>query len=102
MPKGDEPERFYRPGENKEEGLKGFDTTIWFAFYTPAGTPKPVLNKLHAELVRILRLPDVVNYLENVTGVDVVPGTPGELARFARAEAAKYGKIMKAAGIKPQ
>jgi len=86
----------------EEEGLKGFDTTIWFAFYAPAGTPKPILNKLHAELVRILRLPDVVNYLENVTGVDVVPGSPEELARFAKAEAAKYGKIMKAAGIKPQ
>ena len=86
----------------EEEGLKGFDTTIWFAFYAPAGTPKPLLKKLHAEFVRILRLPDVVNYLENVTGVDVVPGTPEELARFASAEAAKYGKIMKTAGIKRQ
>jgi len=86
----------------QEEGLKGFDTTIWFAFYVPDGTPKGVLGKLHGELVRILRLPDVVNYLENVTGVDVVPGSPQELARFAKAEAAKYGKIMKASGMKPQ
>lgn len=86
----------------QEEGLKDLDTTIWFAFYVPAGTPKKVLGKLHGELVRILRLPDVVNYLENVTGVDVEPGTPQELARFAKAEAAKYGKIMKASGMKPQ
>jgi len=86
----------------QEEGIKDLDTTIWFAFYVPAGTPKKVLGKLHGELVRILRLPDVVNYLENVTGVDVEPGTPQELARFAKAEAAKYGKIMKASGMKPQ
>jgi tripartite-type tricarboxylate transporter receptor subunit TctC len=86
----------------QEAGLKDFDTSIWFAYYVPANTPKKVIAKLHGELVRILRLPDVVNYLENVTGVDVVPGTPQELARFASAEAAKYGKIMKAAGIKPQ
>jgi tripartite-type tricarboxylate transporter receptor subunit TctC len=86
----------------QEAGLRGFDTSIWFAYYVPANTPKQVIAKLHGELVRILRLPDVVNYLENVTGVDVLPGTPEELARFARAESAKYGKIMKAAGIKPQ
>jgi tripartite-type tricarboxylate transporter receptor subunit TctC len=86
----------------QEAGLQGFDTSIWFAYYVPANTPKNVIAKLHGELVRILRLPDVVTYLEDVTGVDVLPGTPEELARFARAEAAKYGKIMKAAGIKPQ
>jgi tripartite-type tricarboxylate transporter receptor subunit TctC len=86
----------------QEEGLKGFDLTIWFAFYATNGTPKRVLGKLHTELVRILRLPDVVDYLENVTGVDVVPGTPQELARFAAAETAKYGKIMKASGMQPQ
>jgi tripartite-type tricarboxylate transporter receptor subunit TctC len=86
----------------QEAGLKDFDTSIWFAYYVPANTPKQVIAKLHGELVRILRLPDVVTYLEDVTGVDVLPGTPEELARFARAESAKYGKIMKAAGIKPQ
>jgi tripartite-type tricarboxylate transporter receptor subunit TctC len=86
----------------QEAGIKDFDTSIWFAYYVPANTPKRVIGKLHGELVRILRLPDVVNYLENVTGVDVLPGTPEELDRFARAEAVKYGKIMKAAGIKPQ
>jgi tripartite-type tricarboxylate transporter receptor subunit TctC len=86
----------------QEAGLRGFDTSIWFAYYVPANTPKQVIAKLHGELVRILRLPDVVTYLEDVTGVDVLPGTPEELARFARAESAKYGKIMKAAGIKPQ
>jgi tripartite-type tricarboxylate transporter receptor subunit TctC len=86
----------------QEAGLKDFDTSIWFAYYVPANTPKKVIARLHGELVRILRLPDVVNYLENVTGVDVLPGTPEELARFASAEAAKYGKIMKAAGIQTQ
>ena len=83
----------------QEGGLKDYDTSIWFAFYVRSGTPNRVISRLHGELVRILKLPDVVNYLENVTGVDVVPGTPKELARFASAEAAKYGKIMKASGM---
>ena len=86
----------------QEGGLKDYDTSIWFAFYVRSGTPNRVISRLHGELVRILKLPDVVNYLENVTGVDVVPGTPKELARFASAEAAKYGKIMKASGMTPQ
>ena len=86
----------------QESGLKDFDASIWFAYYVPAKTPKKVVAKLHGELVRILQLPDVVNYLENVTGVDVRPGKPDELARFAREESAKYGAIMKAAGIQPQ
>ena len=86
----------------QEGGLKDYDTSIWFAFYVRSGTPNRVISRLHGELVRILKLPDVVNYLENVTGVDVVPGTPQELARFASAEAAKYGKIMKASGMMPQ
>lgn len=86
----------------QEGGLKGFDTSIWFAFYVPANTPRKIVGKLHGELVRILTLPDVVNYLENVTGVDVVPGSPAELARFARSETVKYTKIIKAAGMKLQ
>jgi len=86
----------------QEGGLKDYDTSIWFAFYVRSGTPNRVISRLHGELVRILKLPDVVNYLENVTGVDVVPGTPQELARFASTEAAKYGKIMKASGMTPQ
>lgn len=86
----------------QESGLRDYDTSIWFAFYVPAKTPRSVVGKLHGELVRILRLPDVVNFLENVTGVDVVPGSPQELARFARSEADKYRKIMRAAGIQPE
>ena len=86
----------------QESGLRDYDTSIWFAFYVPAKTPRSVVGKLHGELVRILRLPDVVNFLENVTGVDVVPGSPQELARFARSEADKYRKILRAAGIQPE
>jgi tripartite-type tricarboxylate transporter receptor subunit TctC len=86
----------------QESGLRDYDTSIWFAFYVPAKTPRSVVGKLHGELVRILRLPDVVNFLENVTGVDVVPGSSQELARFARSEADKYRKIMRAAGMQPQ
>ncbi len=82
----------------QEEGAKGFDTSVWFAFFAPSKTPKAVLSVLNAELVRVLNLPDVREYLMN-TGVEVTPGTPAELARFTRAETEKYRRIINAAGI---
>lgn len=82
----------------QEEGAKGFDTSVWFAFFAPSKTPKAVLSVLNAELVRVLDLPDVREYLMN-TGVEVAPGMPAELARFTRAETEKYRRIINAAGI---
>jgi tripartite-type tricarboxylate transporter receptor subunit TctC len=85
----------------QEEGVKNFDTTIWFAFFAPARTPKRVIDALNAELVRALTHPDVNQFLVN-TGVEVAPGSPAELARFVKSEAAKYGRIIKTAAIEPQ
>jgi tripartite-type tricarboxylate transporter receptor subunit TctC len=83
----------------QEQGVKDFDTSIWFAFVAPAGTPKTVIGKLNAEINRVLKMPDVVEYLIN-TGVEVEPGTPEDLARFIRSETGKYRKIIEVAGIK--
>jgi tripartite-type tricarboxylate transporter receptor subunit TctC len=83
----------------QEEGIKGFDTSIWFAFVAPAKTPKRVVTALNAELVRILKLPDVVDYL-NKTGVNVAPGSPDDLARFIKAERDKYQKIINTSGTR--
>lgn len=82
----------------QEEGVKDFDTTIWFAFFAPAKTPKAVIDALNAELVRVLTLPDVNQYLVS-TGVDVAPGSPADLARFVRSETGKYRKIIQTSGI---
>lgn len=82
-----------------EQGVKDFDTSIWFAFFVPAKTPKSVVSKLNGEIVRILKLKDANDYLVN-TGVEVAPGTPEELARFVRSETAKYRKIIEVSGTR--
>lgn len=83
----------------QEQGVKDFDTSIWFAFFVPAKTPKAVVGKLNAELVRILRLPDVNQFLTN-TGVEIAPGSPAELARFVKSETEKYRRIIKISGTR--
>jgi len=84
-----------------ESGLKDFDTSIWFAFFVPAATPKAIVTKLNAELNRVLRLKEVNDFLLT-TGVDVAPGTPQELARTVKEDAAKYGKVIRAANVQPE
>ncbi|MEK6593943.1 MAG: tripartite tricarboxylate transporter substrate binding protein [Pseudomonadota bacterium] len=85
----------------QESGLKDFETSIWFAFFVPAKTPKAVIAKLNAELVRILKSKEVNDFLVS-TGVEVAPGTPGELAATIRQDAAKYREIIKVAGVRPE
>ncbi len=83
----------------QEQGVKDFDTSIWFAFFVPAKTPKAVVGKLNAELVRILRLAEVNQFLTN-TGVEVAPGSPAELSRFVKSETEKYRKIIEVSGTR--
>jgi tripartite-type tricarboxylate transporter receptor subunit TctC len=83
----------------QEEGVKDFDTSIWFAFVVPAKTSKGVVDKLNSEIGRILRATDAREYLIG-TGVEVTPGSPGELARFMKSEADKYRKIIQASGAR--
>lgn len=85
----------------QEEGVKNFDTSIWFAFLAPAKTPKAVISALNAEIVRALGQPDVQKFLLN-TGVEIAPGSPAELAAFIRSETAKYGKVIQQARIEQQ
>jgi len=85
----------------QEEGVRDFDTTIWFAFFAPAKTPKAIVDALNTELVRALTLPEVNQYLVS-TGVEVSPGSPAALARFLKAETDKYRKIIQIAGIELQ
>jgi tripartite-type tricarboxylate transporter receptor subunit TctC len=84
-----------------EQGYKDFDTSIWFAFFVPANTPKSVVAKLNGELVRILKKKEMNDFLLN-TGVEVAPGPPEELARTVREDATRYGKVIKAANIQPE
>jgi len=83
----------------EELGFPGFDATAWFGLMTPAGTPAPVVDKLHKETVRIMALPDVRGRLEGL-GVQLVGNTPAQFAEIVRSELPAWGKVIKEAGIK--
>lgn len=82
-----------------ESGLSGFEVIGWFGLFVPAGTPKGIVNKLNNEIARILREPGT---RERFSGHGLIPGggTPDELGAFLRAEILKWGKLIKAAGIR--
>jgi len=84
-----------------ESGLPGFETTSWHGMLAPARTPKAVVNRIHAELVKTLTQPDVKAIFAN-QGMDVVAGTQEEFAAYIRSETAKWTKVIKAIGIKPE
>ena len=86
----------------EEAGLPGYETIQWFGPVAPAGTPKPVIEKLFAEFVKGLRNPAVVERL-SAAGLDVAPSpSPEAYGEFIRAEAARWPAIVKAAGVEPQ
>jgi len=82
-----------------EAGLPGFDATAWYSIVVPAGTPKTIISRLHAELVKILKSPDIRERLIS-EGADVETTTPEELAAFIRAEIPKWAKAVKESGSK--
>ena len=82
------------------ETLPGFSASGWYGLLAPAGTPGDILARLNAEAVRALRSPDVAGKLSS-QGAEPAPGTPGDFAAFIRAEIEKWGKVVKAAGMKP-
>jgi tripartite-type tricarboxylate transporter receptor subunit TctC len=83
----------------EELGFKDFDATAWFGLMAPAGTPQPIVNKLHAETVKVMAMPDVRAKLEGL-GLQLVGNTPAEFADVVRKEMPMWGKVIKEAGIK--
>jgi len=83
-----------------EAGLPGIEAIAWNGIFVPAGTPRPVIQVLHRELVKAYNAPDVKSQVEN-TGSSVAADTPEEFAAFVRTENAKWGKVIREAGIKP-
>ena len=82
-----------------ESGLPGFDAVSWFALFAPANTPKPIIDKLQAEVRRILKTPDVTKKLAD-NGLDPVGGTSEELAAYQKSEITKWAKVVKESGAK--
>ncbi len=83
----------------QEQGFPGFDVRSWMAMFAPARTPKPIVARLNAQLLKILAIPDVQERLRK-TGVDPSSSTPQELAAYIKAEKAVWAKVIKDAGIK--
>jgi tripartite-type tricarboxylate transporter receptor subunit TctC len=83
------------------ETLPGYDTGIWHGFLTTGGTPKDVVGKLNAEIVRAVNLPDVREQFLS-RGLIPVGNSPAEFDAFIRAEMTKWAKIIKEAGIQPE
>jgi tripartite-type tricarboxylate transporter receptor subunit TctC len=73
----------------------------WFGFLGPAGLPREIVTRLNGEMVKALRAPDVVDKLED-NGMAVIGGTSDELAALMRNGIARYGAIIKSAGIHPE
>jgi tripartite-type tricarboxylate transporter receptor subunit TctC len=84
-----------------ESGFPGFEATAWYGVLAPAGTPKAVVIRLHDEIVRVLKMPDVKERLENV-GFELVGGTPEAFGAYIKTEIQKWAKVVKASGIKAE
>jgi tripartite-type tricarboxylate transporter receptor subunit TctC len=82
-----------------EQGLPGFEVTAWNALYAPKGTPKPIVDQLNAEMVKIIATPETRARLLAL-GFEPASGTPQQLADFGRSEREKWGQLIKSAGIK--
>lgn len=85
----------------QEQGLKEFVVSSGFALFAPAGTPRPIVDRVHAALVKALNDAGVKNNLAQ-QGAEVVASTPEQHDKFNRAEIAKWIKVVREAGIQPE
>ncbi len=83
-----------------ESGLPGFDAYTWFGIAGPGGMPREVVARLHEEIVRAVAPADVRRRLEAI-GAEVIAGTPEEFDDLQKKEIAKWAKVVKEAGIRP-
>lgn len=84
-----------------EAGVPGYDAATWFGLLAPKGTPAAAINRLHAEIVKVLRLPDVENgYL--ISGNVAVPSRPEEFGAFIKAEITQWGQVVREARVQAE
>lgn len=82
-----------------EQGFPGFEVTAWNAIYAPRGTPKAIVDRLNAEVAKILAQPETRQRLMQL-GFEPAGGSPEALAAYQKQERAKWGPLIKAAGLK--
>ena len=81
-----------------EGGVKDFEAVAWFGFVAPPGTPKGIVAKLNAEIVKVLAVPDIRQRLID-GGSEVIGNTPEEADRFLKNEIARWGAVVRAANV---
>lgn len=84
-----------------ESGLPGFEAYAWYGLLAPAATPRPIVEKLNSEVVRVLKLPDVQQRLRG-EAFEIFADTPEQFANVIRAEVAKWAPVIKEAGIRAE
>jgi tripartite-type tricarboxylate transporter receptor subunit TctC len=84
-----------------EAGVPGYEAATWYGLLAPAATPRGVIDRMHAETVKIIGTPDMREKLI-VQGFEPVGSTPAEFAAYIRSEIDLWGKVVKASGAKAQ
>jgi tripartite-type tricarboxylate transporter receptor subunit TctC len=82
-----------------ESGVPGYEVNVWFGMQVPAGTPKPLVDRINKDIVQSLKQPDVVKLFRD-QGVEVVASTPEEFGKVLQTEVAKWTEVIKDANIK--
>ena len=82
-----------------EAGVPGYELAVWFGVLAPAGTPKDIINRLNAEIVKALNSADIKDRFAK-QGVEVKTSTPEQFAEFLKSEVARWAKVVQEAGIK--
>ena len=78
-----------------EQGFPGLTAFAWWGIFAPAGIPKPITDKFHAELVKVFTQPDVKRTLTETLGMDLRASSPEALQKWLVGEMARWGKVVK-------
>ena len=81
------------------ETIPGYDVSSWYAVLAPAGTPRAIVEKLNADIVRVLNMPDVRERLAAM-GSTPVGGTPEQFGDYVKREIERWGRVIRESGIK--
>jgi len=84
-----------------EAGIPGFEMSSWQAVYAPKGTPKPIVDKLNGEIVKILKAPDTRQKMQDTMGIEVVASSPEELTKLMQSEIPRWTALIKKSGAQP-
>jgi tripartite-type tricarboxylate transporter receptor subunit TctC len=84
-----------------EQGYKGFSALAWWGIFAPAGTPQPIIDKLNAEVAKILRSPDTNKQLTETMGMDIKASSPAALQTWTESELQRWAKVIKDNNIRP-